>query len=308
MKYKCYRLKFSTAVHFGTKRLGESECTFSADRLFSAMCIEARKIYGENGIEKLIDITRSGKFLLSDAMPYIDKTYYIPKPILHIENSDNGISTEKKAFKKLKYIPASEISLYMSGNLKAEKELNKFNSLGKSGKKYMASIKENDNALPFSVGIYKFCEGCGLYIVIGYENDNDDEFAGNIFESLSYTGIGGKVSSGLGKFDISVEKMPDELLERLNGDYNKYMSLSVSMAKNEELEKAIDKSSYAIVKKSGFISSYDYLDTQVKRRDFYCFESGSCFVNKFDGDVFDLKGEGSHSVYKYAKPMFMGVK
>lgn len=307
MKYKCYRLKFSTSVHFGNQRLGKSEYTFSADRLFSAMCIEARKIYGVEGIEKLVDMTRNGKFLLSDAMPYIDKTYYIQKPIIHIEVSDNGNSNEKKAFKKLKYIPADKINLYLSGNLKAGEELEKLKNLGKAGKKYCASAKEDD-AFPFSVGIYKFCENSGLYVIVGYENDDDDDMISIIIKSLGVTGIGGKISSGLGKFEISVEKIPEELMKRLNGDYDTYMSLSVSMAKNEELEKGVDRSSYAVVKKSGFISSYDYLDTRVKRKNFYCFESGSCFENKFEGDVFDLKGKGSHSVYRYAKPMFMGVK
>ena len=43
MKYIAYKLKFSTGVHFGNGSLDNTEYTFCADTLFSALCIEAVK-------------------------------------------------------------------------------------------------------------------------------------------------------------------------------------------------------------------------------------------------------------------------
>ena len=43
MNYSIYKLKFNTGVHFGTGVLSESEYTFRADQLFSALYIEALK-------------------------------------------------------------------------------------------------------------------------------------------------------------------------------------------------------------------------------------------------------------------------
>ena len=39
----------------------------------------------------------------------------------------------------------------------------------------------------------------------------------------------------------------------------------------------------------------------------YVFAAGSCFKNEFEGDIYDVTNGGSHPVYRYAKPLFMGV-
>ena len=62
-----------------------------------------------------------------------------------------------------------------------------------------------------------------------------------------------------------------------------------------------------LIKRSGFISSQTYADTFRKKKELYCFKAGSCFSHKFDGDIFDLSEGGNHPVYRYAKPLMMGV-
>lgn len=37
------------------------------------------------------------------------------------------------------------------------------------------------------------------------------------------------------------------------------------------------------------------------------FSAGSTFTKDFLGDVYDVSNNGRHSVYRYAKPMLMGV-
>mgnify|MGYP003303133425 CR=1 FL=1 len=60
--------------------------------------------------------------------------------------------------------------------------------------------------------------------------------------SLGYTGIGGKVSSGFGKFEAVITDVPEELLKMLtNQNADRYITLSVCMAKEDELESCLKR-------------------------------------------------------------------
>ena len=70
----------------------ESEYTFRADQLFSALYIEALKLECE---KQFYDCVKRGKLLFSDAFPYLGKTYMIPKPMIYVEPKVRGISKNK---------------------------------------------------------------------------------------------------------------------------------------------------------------------------------------------------------------------
>ena len=108
MEYKICKLQFSTGLHIGKGMLTDGEPIFMADTFFSALCHEALGI--SEGIEKLVHYCKSGKLKLSDGLPYIDDTLYVPKPMTTVETKEEGNSKVKKAFKKLKYIPC--VSVY----------------------------------------------------------------------------------------------------------------------------------------------------------------------------------------------------
>lgn len=86
------------------------------------------------------------------------------------------------------------------------------------------------------------------------------------------------------------------------------MTLSMSLPLQDELEHALNGASYQLVKRSGFVNSENYSDVYMRKKDLYVFASGSCFFNKYQGDIYDVSSEGSHPVYRYAKPMFLEVK
>ena len=87
------------------------------------------------------------------------------------------------------------------------------------------------------------------------------------------------------------------------------MSLSTSLPKDADLEEALENSSYLMEKRSGFIYSTTYSDEFRRKKDMYVFSSGSCFENLSDGDVYDVsEGQNTHKVYRYAKPLFLGVE
>ena len=305
MKYKLYRLTFSVPVHFGTGKLETSGIKFLADSLFSAMCIEAQKLYGSGSIERLYRYADDGNLLLSDLMPYWEKDYYLPKPMVKVEKEFSASSTEKKKFKNTDYVKANEYADFIFGTLNSEPSFASEYTFTKLNRSREPEI----DSTPYFVGTYKFCENCGLYFILGYENDEQFDFADNIMYSLGYTGIGGKTTSGLGKFMAVPGDLQKDIANLIsNADRSKYkITLSTCLPTEDEMDTALKGASYSLQKRSGFVASDNYAATNVKKRDLYTFAAGSAFLNKFNGKVYDVSIKGNHPVYRYAKPIFIGI-
>lgn len=146
-----------------------------------------------------------------------------------------------------------------------------------------------------------------MYLILAYKGEEEKWLAEDLLESLSYTGIGGKKTTGLGKFIFKSAKMPEMLHAYLESKSKKKILLSTALPKDEELESALENASYQLEKRSGFIASSTYAEEWRKKKDLYVFAAGSCFDNTFEGDIYDVSDGGKHSVYRYAKPLFLGV-
>ena len=306
-----YKLKFKTGVHFGNGSLTDSLNTFQADTLFSALCIESLKIGGEEKINKLVDAAKYGKIKISDSFPYISDTLFIPKPFMPIEvkNNKKNSSKEKKAYKKLKYLPIDKIDEYMKGKLEVVDINKKVGELGISEERTLVAIRGFDESEPYHMGVFRFFKDAGLYIIAEFNESEYKNLFDEIFKSLSYTGIGGKVSAGLGRFEIEEEELPKKLEERINNAESSKikMSLSVCLPEDEIMEEVLEDAYYRIEKRGGFISSENYANTPMKKKDFYVIRAGGCFDKIFEGRIEDVSIKGKHPVYRYAKPLFMEV-
>lgn len=306
MKYKICKFKFLTGLHIGNGMVVDGEPMFMADTLFSALCQEAINL--PNGIDQLVEYCRQGKLKISDGLPYIGTTCYVPKPMMTIESKEEGNSKIKKAFKKLKYIPIDKIEEYMKGDLDALSEKEKLGSLGKYEMRQKASISYEKETIPYYIGSFHFLDHNGIYVIIGYEDDTVLDYVKLLLKGLSFSGIGGKRSSGYGKFQAEFCDASQNLKKRLQVEkYQNYISLGFSLPKEEELEEVMSHSQFQLIKRSGFVSSNTYASTYQKKRDFYGFGAGSYFDKTFEGDIFDVSIHGKHSVYRYAIPIFMGV-
>ncbi len=309
MEYKIYKFEFTTGVHFGKKSLDDTEYTLCADTIFSAMCQECLK-QGNQQLEHFVKKAAAGEICISDAFPYIGTTYYLPKPMLKVDTEqDQADSTLKKAYKKLAYVPVGKLEQYLGGTLDVKQENEKFRKgLGDKVTRVSAAIRGKEETDLFRVGVYYFKPGSGLYLIVGYQSEEDAWELEECLMEVSLSGIGGKRSAGLGRFELKLGKLPEEIYRRLQSDKGSvYMSLSVSLPTNEELEKALQQASYLLTKRSGFVMSETYAKEQSRKRDLYVFQAGSCFLNKFQGDVYDVGDNGSHPVYRYAKPLFLEV-
>ena len=301
MKRIIYKFKFETGVHLGNRALSGSVNTFQADTLFSALCIEAKKMGGDENINKFINEVRSGNIKISDSFPYVEKTLFIPRPCAITENT--------KCPEALEYIPSDAINNYLEGKLDFDNVNKILKNLGKNEERNVASIRNNDVAEPYYLSIYRFFNNSGLYIIAEFNNDENKKYFDELMKSLSYTGIGGRVSSGLGKFSLTEEAISKEMNKRFDNAKNSKLKMSISLClpKESEIKKALEGAFYKLEKRSGFVSSESYSASISRKKDIYVIKSGACFENNFEGDIVDVSRGGNHPVYRYAKPLFMEV-
>lgn len=304
MEYAVYKLNFTTPVHFGTGALSTGTMSFCADTLFSALYIEAMH-HGCN--QELYEMASEGSILLSDAFPYIGDRYFLPKPMRYVEpqSRERGNSTAKKKFKKLRYIPVDQIKAYLSGNMNPDDA--SLSTLGHEESQTMAAVRTDGDTLPYVVGNYVYHDGNGLYIIAGYENDDCKMLLDDLLDSLSYSGIGGKRGSGKGRFQLLYGRNTETLQQLLQNSTGNEMLLSTALPMESELESALEGASYLLQKRSGFVYSETYAEEARKKRDLYTMQAGSCFANRFVGDIYDVSEQGAHPVYRYAKGMFLGL-
>lgn len=312
MQFVIYRFHFSVGVHFGAGSLWDGMNTLPADTLFSALCHEAAACGGGEAVEQLAAAVGGDVLRLSDLFPFIGEEFYLPKPLCPVSREQEGDSVVKKNFKKLAYIPVSQWSVYLRGKLDPVRAAEQFQGLGSFTMRTMAASRapeklDSGDMLPYQVGVYQFRPGNGLYLIAGFAEDRVRQQFEKLLHGLSFSGIGGKRSAGLGRFHVERVPVPEEMLRRMRDPQGTCMALSVCMAEPEELEDVVEGAQYLLLKRSGFVASQDYAPEVRRKRDFYAFRAGSCFIRRFSGNLFDVGGGGAHPVYRYAAALWMEI-
>lgn len=314
MATKTVKLIFRRPVHFGQGRLSDSGYTCDAATLFSALFIEALHVGAQ---DELLEAARCGELVLSDAFPFIGSNLYLPKPmvapgVFDSHNQERETlegrqdSRERKANKKLAYVPAERYADYLSGNFDSLTELDRFH-LGEVSLQTKVNLtrSDGDDARPYFVGGYSFAQGAGLYFLV--QGDYD---LAPLLEQLSYAGIGGKRTSGYGQFTYQVDEAdPVGQVTSKAKHTGTSVLLATSAPRSDELQdELLDGARYRLVHRGGFVQSASHSKTPQKKRDMYLFAAGSTFSHRFEGDVFDVNATpGSHPVYRYAKALWMEV-
>lgn len=320
MNYCIYKLNFLAPLHSGdgdgSVALTNAAMTLHADTLFSAICNEAARTFSSDTAQKIIYLCSSESLLFSDTFPYSEDVLYIPKPIYPLEDGAVFDVKNRKAVKSVSWLPAKEESMLayseyiQSGSMPGADDFKKEFAHRKIYTK--ASVRNGtENAMPYRLGVYEFNDNCGLYGIIGYENDSDKELICKVFSAMSYSGIGGAVSGGCGRFAFELEDENNAcakyLLSKLGTSSENYMLLTTSLPKENELESTLDGGYYSIVRRGGFSFS-PHASAMVKKKTQYFLGAGSVVRRKFEGDVYEVGENGTHTVYRYSKPIFMEVK
>ena len=298
MTYKMYIMNFQS-THFGAGTLDSSKMTFAADRLFSALAIEAKKM---GKMEEFVSIAGQDEFVLTDAFPYQSGSF-LPKPIGFPKFEQPDLTTDVKEVrrqakmaKKLQFIPLDNFDSYVNGTLFKDEEHVVTNIVTKNQ-------PHVDGAL-YQVSTVRFRDDSSLYVIA-----NESELLNELMTSLQYTGIGGKRSSGYGQFDLTILDLPDSFKNRLTKAHQEsVMTLTTSLPVEKELEYAMETGSYLLSKSSGFAFSTE-TNENYRKQDLYKFASGSTFSETFTGQIVDVRPlDFPHEVLNYAKPLFFKME
>lgn len=322
LQYSTLWLRFTAPVHFGGEgaahSLNRSNLFFASDTLFSALCHTARQMQDDKALEKLVELAKAEKLLLSDGMPYKNDQKYLPKPYLPVSSdlaqAENTDETQRKAFKKLRWVPEKSMQSLIDANpVFSPAEIDQH-----FGEEFLAekvSLQNSEKSEPYSVGLYQFDDDSGLYFLVGVQNEEDKDCLCSLVAWLGSSGMGGKRTAGYGCFELTKTE-PVEPSSSSGGwlscalakqDSPRKMLLNAALPADNELEASLQDASYGLLRRGGFVQSVQFADKLTKKQTQYFFAAGSTFATGFAGDVYSVGGTGNHPVYRYAKPLFVGV-
>lgn len=337
MMYYIFTLKFLTPVHFGDTANGgfldKIAMSCSADTLFAALCQEAAW-QGQEAVEQLITKVTQRKIVLSSLMPYFcdkqnneDMHFYLPKPLLKSELSVH----EPKSFKEVKELATQLKKQKRSGFVRASqiKQLVECCKHGVSAElacesfavpyvSARAALRE-DKPNPYYVGSYVFAANAGLYFICGVQADEDIKFVESLLENLGHSGIGGKRSSGYGKFELKYDRLEvdeefysyddDEALAKMLHDEDSALQMCIAPLCPVADEIAdVKKGTYKLIKRGGFIASPE-LTENIKRDSVYMLAEGSCFAKRLHGQMLEQRVAGvEHGIYRNGLGLFVGLR
>lgn len=333
MEYILYFLQFDTPVHFGCgeegDKLEKSTLRYRADTLFSALCCEMAAVGDVDGLVSVYEKASRGHLLFSDLFPYVKKDdephLFLPKPILTIERNEKEPAasyqqfktkaTQQKSLKKMEYVRVSESVDYLK-------------SLGSgyygdwerpdTGQSHMVTrvhCSTGADPLPYYVHEITLSNEAGLYGILGYDEEEDGDWILALLEQMGVSGIGGKRSSGYGKFHFDDDPIymdqdgcytDDAVLYALltADDATYYMNLSVLLPQAEDLP-VVQEGQYTLCKRSGFLTLEGM--TAAKKEDIYMIQAGSCFSRKITGQIADVSSGSLHPVWRYGKGLYVGL-
>ena len=326
MRHRIILFRFTSPVHFGDAAegggLGEILSYCRADTFFSALCREAADISQEL-LACVVEGVQRGKLRFSDLFPWKKGTscyeLYLPRPVMNLPHTEQAKtlsyeevreqSGERKKYKKRSFIRASEMESYLQ-----ERNISAQPDFGKEELRTQYNAREKR---PYGIGAYHFMPDAGLYLILS----GDEELAEKLeplIKLLGMAGIGGKRSSGFGKYifeddplDLSDENTyggDDVSLYKMlcAGHSNCYMALSSFLPEKLEVGD-MSSGTGKIIKRCGFAWSRE-MTGPAKVSSVYMMASGSCFSKRLEGRIADVNnGSVPHPVYKYGKGLFVGL-
>ena len=100
------------------------------------------------------------------------------------------------------------------------------------------------------------------------EKDEDYYLFSDLLEILSYAGLGGKISSGYGRFTAVPIAPSKEFVKRLEGkDWKQFLSLSACLPNKAELDSVMQDANVRLCKRSGWVSPGAGTDPLRKRKE-----------------------------------------
>jgi len=347
-----FRFEFETPVRFGGGKgasgLDQAAMTVSSDSMFAALCMEWLQLHGEDSLTELVNEVKNGHLQFSSLMPWqlplsqnAEPEYYLPRPLLSGQSAAGPRNTQiKKQLKQIPWIAATDMVKYLAFVRTGEGEPAVFrSSFGMEVAWDRVNTRTGGDPEPYRVAAWQFNRGMkqavggksqkslrdqsqmisGLYWIVRSENSQLLEQIQSVLESLGQSGIGGKTSSGLGKFILWDDRMnaskSGRALESMLDDTTASVQMLVSTVApdlDQDLTTIeLPESRYLMVKREGFAASPNFVDPSsgnaLKRKSCILIKEGSCFPKRLKGQVLDLSYGGLHPVYRSGVAMHVGL-
>lgn len=297
MNSRLFRFDFDR-THFGDHGLESSTISCPADTLYSALCVEALRMGGQQLLGELVACST---LRLTDLLPYVGPDYLVPKP-LHSVRSD-GSSMQKKLAKKIGFLPAAQLGSFLDGTADLKELAARQTKIGVHAVSAKAAIHNGKkDADPYRVGYFRFELDAGLWL-LATGSESELGLLTRLLKGIS--ALGGERTSGFGAFNLTESEAPAALTPTV--DAASLMTLTTSLPTDDELEAALAGATYRLVKRSRFVASSTYADMPLRKRDIYKFAAGSVFSRPFQGGILDVSLGGNHPVYSYARPLFLAL-
>lgn len=332
MKRYIFRLQFTAPVHFGAAehggKLEQIALAYSSDTLFSAICCELAEQGMYEALETLAGLNEDGHVVFSDLFPCCEQDgetqFFLPKPIMQIERDTESAvealsvirqqSTARKKLKKLAFLRASHMGTY----LKAMRTGQPFQETAEFGRSsLMVRVNQRGREpMPYYVASFSFQEGAGMYLIARTETQQQADDLAEILKSLGMSGIGGKRSSGYGKFVLvngaePVEEFAGsdaEALQDMLQDDNAPWQMSLSsLLPGEEQLGELTRAQYKLRQRSGFVMP-EQAGTAQKKDSIYMLASGSCLPVRIPGNMAVLGTYQGHDILRSGVSLYAGLR
>ena len=329
-----YPLSFETPVHFGPPgrggRLDEACMEYPADVLFGALCTELAAAGETETRARLTARVEAGELRLSDLLPWQRResdgayAFYLPRPVLNIERAVHAErenyrttcanATLRKKQKKLKYLRASRVQDY----IRAMQSGSPFEDAVFDADFGSASVRQRvnrrkDEPRPYYVGQFDFHPGAGLYLLADVHRAEDVPWLGQLLAWLGTAGIGGKRTSGYGKFRVGeiIHMDADDggdiaaLRDMLAAESAPWqLALAPVLPARDDLA-AVKAGAYRLRRAGGFLSHPAH--GAEKKNSIYLLDAGSCLRTRVEGRLGVLGTHDGHPVLRYGFGLYAGV-
>jgi CRISPR-associated protein Csm4 len=323
-----FKLKFKEALHISDVRLdyGTTEKLYHSDALSAALiAVNARwgKQIPPNG---QLPCTVSSLFPFWEQSPE-DTTYYLPKPLIRLKNTDSGIA---KKLKKLQWVDAHFFQLISNNSDLGEIEAlinGAYLNRGRMAENimYLQTIprvqvprNEIDTTQIFYMQMMRFSENAGLYFMASGETEGL-RWLKESLRMLGLEGMGTDRNVGNGHFTYEESKLELELPETGNAMTN--LSLFCPESYDQLQAMLHHQGSTDLIKRGGWVTSDEALG--IRKQPIYFFKEGSIFKNMaqqedmpytFGQSTIDLtpstlpNGRSlSHKIFRHGRSLFLPI-
>lgn len=297
------KLKFKGPVHIGKAGVGlEETCQFiHSDTLYSAIFQAWLRLFGET----MSDV------VLTSAFPFVDNTYYFPRPLLPIPDFTSDLAMQYgKAIKRIRFIDYDNIKKWITGKpLDLEEVLNKVDVINRAivsavqPKVSLDRMTSASNLYYVGETVFANTLGAGLFFLVKLKAEQKPKFEAAL-KLLGEEGIGGRRSQGYGAFEA---EFGDNFYLDEPESPNAYITLSLfHPASDGEIRDNLY--SYRLVERTGWLEG-EWANFGMRHKRILMIAEGSVFHRRVSGAVIDVapKGFDAHPVYRNGLAFLLGA-